>query len=120
MEITRAFIQDDNRYTYDRGICSVDNGYAQVDTGQEAWYYGLWANASTFTIVCFAEGDLTTEQYAEAKEFEEAFKAMAERHHQFGWTCNIDTMLSDQIKDAFEAVNLSEFFWENQRETETA
>jgi hypothetical protein len=114
MKITRTFIQDGNRYIFDNGACHFKQGYAQVDTGQEAWYYGLWANAKNFKIVCYAEGDLTVEEYENAEEFATAFREMAERYKGYGWTCRIDTMCSDPIKEAFEACNLSEFFWENQ------
>lgn len=48
----------DSRYVYDAGECSQSNGFAQLDTDQDASYYGTWANPTTFTIVNYCEGDL--------------------------------------------------------------
>lgn len=45
-----------DRYHYDRHLA----GYAQVDTRQDAPYFGTWLNPVTRTIVCYCEGDLTT------------------------------------------------------------
>ena len=39
MKITREFCPGD-RYTYDFGHCSYENGWAQVDTAQDASYFG--------------------------------------------------------------------------------
>jgi hypothetical protein len=43
METIRGF-EMTNRYTFDFGTCSPQNGFAQVDTGQDAYYFGTWAN----------------------------------------------------------------------------
>ena len=60
------FIMNGDRYQFDWGECSTANGYAQVDTKQDAWYYGTWANPETFTIVSYAEG--SSERIASAIE----------------------------------------------------
>ena len=39
MKITREFAPAD-RYVYDFGLCSYKNGCAQVDTAQDASYFG--------------------------------------------------------------------------------
>lgn len=48
------------RYDYDFGVCSYANGFAQIDTEQDASYYGNWINPTERKLVCFAEGDLAT------------------------------------------------------------
>lgn len=45
-----------DRYFYDKEL----KGYAQVDTRQDAPYFGIWINPIERTIVCFCEGDVTT------------------------------------------------------------
>jgi len=57
------------RYEYDEGLCSIDNGFAQVDTRQDASFFGIWASPIKRQIVCFAEGDLTVDTYDTDKEF---------------------------------------------------
>ena len=55
---TREHKQFISRYEFDAGECSKGNGYAQVDTTQDAPYFGIWANPYTFTTVCYCEGDI--------------------------------------------------------------
>lgn len=57
------------RYHYDQGMCTASNGFAQVDTTQDAEYYGTWANPFDFIIVNYCEGDVTIKQCADAAEF---------------------------------------------------
>ena len=52
---TREFASAD-RYRYDFGLCSYENGFSQVDTRQDAWYYGTWANPYKFIEMGSSEG----------------------------------------------------------------
>ena len=38
------FMENIERYHFDFGECSACNGYAQVDTSQDAPYFGIWTN----------------------------------------------------------------------------
>ncbi|HSG61885.1 MAG TPA: hypothetical protein VLA24_10705 [Pseudomonadales bacterium] len=58
METIRQFEPAD-RYVYDWGLCSSDKNFAQVDTSQDASYFGTWANPFKRIIVCYCEGDVT-------------------------------------------------------------
>ena len=58
MKITREFCPGD-RYVYDFGLCSYENGWAQVDTAQDASYFGTWANPTRLMIFSYCEGDTT-------------------------------------------------------------
>ena len=53
MKITRELCPGD-RYTYDFGLCSYENGWAQVDTAQDASYFGTWANPTRLMILSFS------------------------------------------------------------------
>ena len=46
MKIAREFCPGD-RYTYDFGLCSFEKGWAQVDTAQDASYFGTWTRVQT-------------------------------------------------------------------------
>ena len=86
--IERGFVHPllvEDRYHYDFGRCSLCNGWAQVDTGQDASYFGTWANPTERKIFAYVEGDTiettcdTDEEYAaELREL----KAWNESH---GW-----------------------------------
>ncbi len=69
MNIKREFIEGIDRYTFDFGPCTASNGYAQVDTADDAWYYGCWANPTTRRVIEYAEGDLTTIEFDTPEEF---------------------------------------------------
>lgn len=58
-----------SRYEYDFRLCSTSKGFAQVDTSQDASYFGTWANPSKLMIVCYCEGDLTIQTAETPAEF---------------------------------------------------
>lgn len=66
MKITREFCPG-CRYQYD--LLLLKKGYAQVDTGQDAEYFGTWANPTTLVIFNYCEGDCTTTECETAQEF---------------------------------------------------
>ena len=56
VSVAREFIPSD-RYKFD---CGLPRHFAQVDTSQDASYYGNWASAEALTLVSYCEGDVTT------------------------------------------------------------
>jgi len=65
-----------DRYLYDCGLCSTKNGFAQVDTKQDASYFGTWANPFKFMIFCYCEGDTTLQQAENAEDFATAIREL--------------------------------------------
>ena len=61
MKITREFASAD-RYVYDFGFCSYEKCWAQVDTAQDASYFGTWANPARLVIFNYCEGDTTVKE----------------------------------------------------------
>ena len=55
MKITRDFRPLSDRYSFDCGPCSYANGFAQIDTKQDAPWYGGWSSPTQRTIVNFCE-----------------------------------------------------------------
>lgn len=55
MTITREFAPAD-RYIYDFKYCSTSNGWAQIDTSQDASYFGQWINPAKRLIFCLLRG----------------------------------------------------------------
>ena len=47
MKINRKFCPGDC-YVYDFGLCSYENRRAQVDTAQDASYFGTWAKPDPY------------------------------------------------------------------------
>jgi hypothetical protein len=87
-------LQDADRYHFDFGPCSYANGFYQIDTDQDAWYFGQWANPATRTTVSFTEGDVTECQYDTDEEFTAAILANADWHQKNGYAFGIDPGIS--------------------------
>lgn len=103
MKIERSFRQTE-RYEFDWGDCSHRLGFAQIDTRQDAPYYGAWANASTRRIVEYCEGDISITTCDTDDEFVEQIRAFADTERFIG----IDGMCSEPIIAAFRAVGLGD------------
>ena len=57
--IERGFKPNTERYYYDFEKLKRVDGWEQYDTRQDAWYFGVWVNATRREIFTFAEGDTT-------------------------------------------------------------
>jgi len=108
MTLTRAHA-DTDRYYFDFTLCTPAKGYAQVDTGQDAWYFGTWANPAELTIVNYCEGDITTQQFTDQAEFAGAVRAIKEWNdaHGHGFR-GIDGMCNPAIIEGFRALGLTD------------
>ena len=96
---TDSFIQDVERYDFDRQLCwAKGSTWAQVDTDQDAWYYGNWANPVTRSIVSYAEGDLTITRCDTDEEFCSELNVMAI------WHATQDSYLRIDPKDQHESL----------------
>lgn len=69
MKIERSFTPCADRYEFDFGRCSYANGWAQVDTDQDAAWFGTWCNPETFELLQYAEGDVVHTRCEDAIEF---------------------------------------------------
>ena len=59
-KVYRLFVGPNaDRYHFDFKVCTVDQGWEQFDTDQDAWYFGVWVHVERRLTVTYAEGDLT-------------------------------------------------------------
>ena len=108
MEAERYY-EDTNRYVFDLIHCSVAKNYAQVDTSQDAWYFGTWANPFTFKIVCYAEGDVCIQTAATPEEFADALREVKAWNDRQGHTFHgIDPGLDEILRDRFIEIGLDD------------
>lgn len=108
MKVTREFAPAD-RYRYDFGPCSYSNGFAQIDTGQDASYFGIWANPFKLVIFSYIEGDITHTECETPEEFATALREMHEWNVRQGHGgAHIDPGFSPDMKAAFERIGLAE------------
>lgn len=99
MQRTHTFLCDEVRYLFDFGECRTQNGWAQVDTRQDASYFGIWANPTTLQVIEFMEGDLYRSTMDSPEEFAE-------------WLSNvpdfkgIDPGFNDELAETFRSLGL--------------
>jgi hypothetical protein len=109
VEIQRGFTLGASRYKFDSGICSLAAGYAQVDTRQDASYYGTWASPSARTIVCFAEGDVITTVCGTDEEFVEQMRGLETWTNDMGYgPLKVDAGMSEELIAQFTKLGLAD------------
>jgi hypothetical protein len=106
--VERSFLPS-SRYHFDTGRCSYANGYAQIDTRQDASYFGQWCSPFERTIVSYAEGDVAITKADTDEEFVQAVRAVAEWTNSHGYgPMRIDALANDRLAAAFQALGLTD------------
>lgn len=109
MQIIRNFSPAD-RYQYDFKTCTYEKGWAQIDTSQDASYFGQWINPKKLQIFAYIEGDLILTKCDSAAELVEQISQMkawnVEQGHRF---LGIDPGFGKEMLDCLKAVGLGEF-----------
>ena len=109
MKIERGFIMHGQRYDFDWGKCSPDNGYAQVDTSRDAPYFGTWTNPFEFTTLEYCEGDVTTFIANDEQEYIKYIRDLKDSYEQCDSTfIGIDPLLNQKLIDRFDALGLGD------------
>lgn len=116
MKTIKTFM-DLDRYYYDFGMCSTKNGFAQVDTSQDASYYGTWANPEKLVIVSYCEGDVTIQTAKTIEEFVSGLYTVVNwnrdnGHHFYG----IDPGLNESLAKRFQSIGLNDLLHSRYRE----
>ena len=109
MKITRGFRPLSDRYSFDSGPCSYANGFAQIDTKQDASYFGYWCSPGARAIVGFSEGDVTTTVCETDEEFIREIRGLARWNDEAGYgPMKIDALSHDELRQAFEKLGLAD------------
>ena len=107
IEIIREFAPAD-RYVYDFGACSYKKGWAQIDTRQDAPYYGTWTNPDRREIFNYCEGDTTLTRCGTDDEYAAEVRRCAEWNKEAGYWMGIDPGFGEEMKARFVALGLVE------------
>jgi hypothetical protein len=112
MKITREFAPAD-RYLYDFKVCTTDKGWAQLDTRQDASYFGTWINPTARKIFCYCEGDTTLTECETDAELQAELATMAAWNAENGYRAfstgkaiAIDPGFNDDLKAACVAAGI--------------
>lgn len=94
MKEIREFLPVD-RYVFDFRHCRSVDGWAQIDTRQDAHYYGIWANPFTLEIITYTEGDVVKKKAEAPSEFCSEMDELIEWHRSRDDLRGIDPGLID-------------------------
>ena len=109
MKSIRALRPLADRYTFDTGPCSYANGFAQIDTRQDAPYFGTWCSPTQRTIVNFSEGSLTVTICDTDADFVEQVRELARWNDEAGYgPTRIDAISHAALRQAFESLGLTD------------
>ena len=107
--IVRHFNPAD-RYLYDFRLCTIDKGWAQIDTSQDASYFGQWVNPQTLQILCYCEGDVIRTDCDSPADLQAEIATMkqwnTDQGHRF---MGIDPGFSEPLKTALIDAGLQEY-----------
>lgn len=103
MTITREFC-DGDRYRYDWML--VPKGWAQLDTDQDASWFGYWADPEKLITFCFCEGDCTTCEFEQQEAFSAEIRRAAKWHSDNDGWLRIDPCESSRT--TWEALGLAD------------
>jgi len=109
------FLECAERYQFDFVKCKPSKGYSQVDTEQDASYYGHWANPFTFELVGFVEGEVTIQQAETKQEFIDLMLKTAKFYKDTDDELNIDPMLEEDQRQEWKNLGLTHLLHESCR-----
>tara|TARA_R100000234_G_scaffold106211_1_gene76739 strand:+ start:295 stop:636 length:342 start_codon:yes stop_codon:yes gene_type:complete len=110
MKTQKTFCNSD-RYIFDYDICSFKKGFAQIDTTEDASYFGNWVNFKSLELITYCEGDLTINKCDNKEEFKNQLLKVVSWYKENKSFIGIDLMLSDEIKKDFNNLNLDKDYY---------
>jgi hypothetical protein len=108
-KITRDFTPAD-RYLYDFGPCTTAKGWAQIDTSQDASYFGQWVNPARRLVFSYVEGDCILVSLDTDEELRAEFAEMKQWNETQGYRfMGIDPGFNPELKTALVSAGLQEY-----------
>lgn len=108
MQTQQLFEPGSDRYAFDFKLCTSKRGWAQIDTKQDASYYGTWANPFERVFVNYCEGDVTIKRCNDDAEFVQVITENKEWNVAAGYWLGIDGMCDERIINKFKELGLGE------------
>jgi hypothetical protein len=107
---TETLFESTDRYAFDFKLCTIGKGWAQVDTSQDASYFGTWANPFELKIVNYCEGDIFIQTADNIAEFKEEIHKIKDWNEENGHKFHgIDPGFNERLQKRFEQIGLSEY-----------
>jgi hypothetical protein len=103
-----------DRYKYDCEKCQLSDGWAQLDSKQDASYYGQWANPLTLELQRYCEGDTARTKCDSEADFIAELTKCIEWNKEAGCWIGIDPgwpgqQITERITEAFTRMGFGEY-----------
>tara|TARA_B100001093_G_scaffold344053_1_gene328823 strand:+ start:226 stop:615 length:390 start_codon:yes stop_codon:yes gene_type:complete len=107
-----TFFESIDRYAFDFDMCKPSKGYAQLDTSEDASYFGNWVNFRDYKIVSYCEGDITIETCSNKEEFKKLLKKTVDfyKFNQENFK-GIDLLCNERIINDFNKLELDKKYY---------
>lgn len=100
-----------DRYKYDFKLCTSAKGWAQLDTNQDAHYFGNWINPITYELLSYCEGDVTVTKCDDEADFIKEVREAVSFYENNGTFTGIDPGINNpEIPNALERMKLDDLF----------
>lgn len=96
-----------DRFTYDEKL-TISEGWAQIDTWQDASYFGVWCNPIKREIFTYCEGDLTLEKCESDEDFRAALEHCLTFYGRSGTPTKIDAAFCPELAEKFHALGFKD------------
>ena len=106
------------RYVFDRSLIPTGE-WGQMDTAQDAWYYGMWTSPAERRVIEFAEGDISDTVCTTDREYVDAVRAAVEFHQRNESWKWIDPW-RDAVRDSLEKLGLGNLLHPDDRKAAAA
>ena len=105
-----TFVESGDRYMFDFSLCKSANGWAQIDTDQDASYYGNWLNPFKLEVMSYAEGDVARFVFDTPQELVEYMAEMDQWNQKYGYKpIKLDPGFNPELKDKLAEVGLADY-----------
>lgn len=107
MKIKRSFNPNGSRYEYDFNLCTTSKGWAQVDTENDAEYFGNWINPKEMKVLSYIEGDIIEQTAENNTELIEIIKEMKDCYE----SVKIDPGFNEELENDLISIGLGKYLY---------
>ena len=115
MKTKRSFEPNLNRYYFD-GKYSCSKGWAQMDTHQDAPYYGHWFNPFERRFISFMESDVCVIVFDDDDEMKKYMDDEKEYHRNNKSKCRLDPGFNEELRQKIKDLGMEEFLYPTEKE----
>lgn len=100
-----------SRYIYDFKLFEQKNGWTQLDTKNDAEYYGNWANPFKLIIFSYVEGDCSLTQCENEEEFIAEVREMEKSMNRLQYGLAIDAMMNKEAEEKWKSLGFGDLLY---------